>query len=123
MLNSNPINFEDLLKADRKAKIVDLGRRLNDEVDQPDKIYIRKCYYSYFNDHVLPIFETGTNILIGGAKGIGKSVFLIILAMLLFGCGHIVLLDRYEIKFLLVPTNCNPELLMTIKSALFGSTN
>ena len=118
MLNSNPINFEDLLKADREAKIVDLGCHLNDEDGQPDKIYFRKCYYSYFNDHVLPIFEAGKNILIGGAKGIGKSVFSIILAMLLFGRGHIVLLDRYGIKFLLVPTNCNPELLMTIKNAL-----
>ena len=118
MLISNPVNFEDLFKADPEARIVDLGCRLSDEVDQPDKLYLRKCYYSYFNDHVFPIFEEGKNILIGGAKGIGKSVFSIILILLLFHRGHIVLFDRYGIKFLIVPTNCNPELLETIKSVL-----
>ena len=63
--------------------LVKLGISINDQPGEPDLVLFRECYRSGLKK-ILPWIEGRLSVLIGGAKGIGKSVFSILLSQVLF---------------------------------------
>ena len=102
-------------------RMVPLGMELNDQEGRPKWILFRQCYSDYFTKYIKPAMNEGRNVIIGGAQGIGKSVFTDILALLLVEDGEVVLLEHFEQRLLLVGNNPKAEAIAKVKQVLSNS--
>ena len=102
-------------------RMVSLGMELNDQEGRPKWILFRQCYSDYFTKYIKPALNERKNVFIGGAQGIGKSVFTDILALLLVEDGEVVLLEHFDQRLLLIGNNPKAEAIAKVKQVLSNS--
>jgi energy-coupling factor transporter ATP-binding protein EcfA2 len=117
-----PLPLNARLNVSASAPLVDrmvpLGMELNDHKGRPESILFRQCYSDYFSKYIEPALARGQNVFIGGAQGIGKSVFTDLLALLLIEKHEVVLLQHFEESLLLVGKDPSIEAIKEVKAVL-----
>ena len=81
--------------------LIELGIPINNQPGEPDLVLFRECYRSGLKK-ILNWIEGRLSVFIGGAKGIGKSVFSVLLTRVLFQLGYVVVLERYSKRYLMI---------------------
>lgn len=116
-------NLEAVLKLDPASpledRVIQLGMALNDDRQNTTKLFFRPCY-SACMDYILPLIEQNASILVGGAPGIGKSVFGLFLATTLVHIRHkVVLYDHYGVHLLLATADSDAHDLEDVRKAMY----
>jgi hypothetical protein len=100
-----------------------LGDTLWGITGKPNKVVVRRCYKTRADEVLSWLYDDprGGECLVGGTKGIGKSVFGLYLVIRLLRLGKIVVYEQFGVKLLLISAGAESDQLTEVARALAAS--